>query len=175
MITEPSCPDVSSPLSYQPTFRRSASITSYAPAPEKPAGVPIGPGYVERPSMSAVVEPGVARSRRGSASSVSSSGSRPSRRPMSDWPTPLMHARRSMIVVSSSIGDRPIGFEERDVDVAVGIGVVLERDAHRHADLDLVVRAVHEVRREPHRRLLDDLDDRDDVRQLRSRHPRSGS
>ena len=43
-MTEPSCPDVSSPLPYQPQFSRSASITSYAPAPLKPAGVPIGPG-----------------------------------------------------------------------------------------------------------------------------------
>ena len=34
-MTEPSWPDVSSPLPYQPQFRRSASITSYAPAPRE--------------------------------------------------------------------------------------------------------------------------------------------
>src|ERR1700690_3528253 len=48
LTTEPSCPDVSRPLPYQPQFRRSASITSYAPAPLNPAGCAIGPGYVER-------------------------------------------------------------------------------------------------------------------------------
>src|SRR5262245_31287494 len=37
-ITEPSWPEVSTPESYQPTERRSASITSYAPAPLKPLG-----------------------------------------------------------------------------------------------------------------------------------------
>src|SRR4051812_36083050 len=45
LITEPSCPDVSSPLPYQPQFNRSASMTSYAPAPENPFGnPPTGPG-----------------------------------------------------------------------------------------------------------------------------------
>ena len=119
--------------------------------------------------MSAVVSPASAIAAR-QPSSVSSSGSRYSRRPISDWPTPVMHARRSMIsfVVHAHAAS---GLEQRDVHVAVGIGMVLERDAQRHADLDLVERAVHEVRREPHRRLLDDLDDRDDVRQLRARHP----
>ena len=50
--------------------------------------------------------------------------------------------------------------------------MVLERDAHRHVDLHRVGIDVHEVGREAHARLLDDLDDRDDVRQLRARHPR---
>src|SRR3954454_7813141 len=189
-MTEPSWPDVSRPLPYHPQFNRSASITSYAPAPLKPAGVPIGPGYVDRPSMSAVVRPASAIAAR-QPSSVSSNGSRNNRRPISDWPTPVMHARRSMISLSFMLaplayGSRPLGcgrlpsksrcpstirFEHGEVDVAVRIGVVLERHAHRHADLDLVERGVHEVRGEPHGWLLDDLDDRDDVRQLRAGHP----
>src|SRR5215813_7500960 len=73
--TEPSWPDVSRPLPYQPQLRRSASITSYAPAPLKPAGVAIGPGYVDRPSMSAVVSPASSIAAR-HPSSVSSNGSR---------------------------------------------------------------------------------------------------
>src|SRR5437763_9701612 len=170
--TEPSWPDVSNPLPYQPQFKRSASITSYAPAPENPAGVPIGPGYVDRPSMSAVVRPACSIAAR-QPSSVSSSGSRNSRRPMSDWPTPEMHARRSMISFSSTTSLPPLGIrpEQRDIDVAFGIGVMLERDAQRHLDVRVLGRAVQEVGRQPHRRLLHDLDDRDDVRQLRSGHP----
>src|SRR5919198_3769962 len=74
LITDPSCPEVSRPLLYQPTDRRSASSTSYAPAPEKPGGVPIGPGYVDSPSMSATVSPASSIAAR-HASSVSSSGS----------------------------------------------------------------------------------------------------
>src|SRR5262249_42195596 len=42
--TAPSWPDVPGPRPYQPQFRRNASMTSYAPAPENPGGVPIGPG-----------------------------------------------------------------------------------------------------------------------------------
>ncbi len=44
LMTEPSWPDVSSPLLYQPHFKRNALMTSYAPAPQKPAGTAIGPG-----------------------------------------------------------------------------------------------------------------------------------
>ena len=58
--TEPSCPDVSSPLAV-PAALRGAARPSRRTRPRRrsPAGVPIGPGYVEMPSMSAVVEPGV--------------------------------------------------------------------------------------------------------------------
>src|SRR6185312_8013592 len=75
LITEPSWPDVSMPLPYQPQLRRSASITLYAPAPLKPFGVPIGPGYVDSPSMSATVRPASSIAAR-HPSSVSSNGSR---------------------------------------------------------------------------------------------------
>src|SRR5215470_17979640 len=123
-------------------------MTSYAPAPENPGGVPIGPGYVERPSMSAVVSPACSIAAR-QPSSVRSNGSRKSRRPMSDCPTPEMHARRSMISFSStSVTGRRL--EQRDVHIAVGIGVPLERDLYRHPDRHVVDRAVHEIRREPH-------------------------
>src|SRR6476661_5466407 len=71
--TEPSWPAVSSPLPYQPQFNRSARTTSYAPAPLNPGGVPIGPGYVDRPSMSATVRPASATAGR-QPSSFSSNG-----------------------------------------------------------------------------------------------------
>src|SRR5947209_4823004 len=40
LMTEPSCPDVSSPPLYQPQLSRNASIISYAPAPVNPGGTP---------------------------------------------------------------------------------------------------------------------------------------
>ncbi len=43
-ITEPNWPEVSIPLSYQSTSSRRASMTSTAPAPEKPRGAGSGPG-----------------------------------------------------------------------------------------------------------------------------------
>src|SRR6476659_8502695 len=52
LMTDPSWPDVSNPLPYQPQCNRNASIISYAPAPENPLGSPpTGPGYVDNPSM----------------------------------------------------------------------------------------------------------------------------
>ena len=104
------------------------------PRREKPAGVPIGPGYVERPSMSAARQPGVLD--RGEAA-VERQLQRVAERAAGRCRTGrrrVMHARRSMIVVLVHRRVTPVGLEQRDVDVAVGIGMVLERDAHRHAD-----------------------------------------
>ena len=89
------------------------------------------------------------------ASSVSSSGSRPSRRPTSDWPIPVIAARRSRI----SITRLPRRLEEREPDVFA----LLEDHAHAHADAHALGRAAHDVRHQAQARLLVDLDDRDRV------------
>ncbi len=43
-MTEPSCPEVSTPLSYQFTSSRRASMASKALAPVKPLGTAMPPG-----------------------------------------------------------------------------------------------------------------------------------
>ena len=53
---------------------------------------------------------------------------------MSDCPTPLMHAV-PLDDPLHAIRHGSLRLEQREVHVAVGIGVVLEHDAHRHADL----------------------------------------
>ena len=43
-MTDPNCPEVSTPLSYQFTSSAQASMTSMAAAPVNPLGTPIAPG-----------------------------------------------------------------------------------------------------------------------------------
>ena len=96
------------------------------------------------------------------ASSVSSSGSRPRRRPISDCPIPVIAARRSRISIT-----RRRRLEERDPDVVA----LLEDDAHAHADPHRFGRAVDDVRHQPQPALLVELDDRDRVGMIGRRHP----
>src|SRR4029079_13063179 len=144
--TAPSWPGRSRPPLHHPSSSRSASKTSIAPAPVNPGGWPVVPGYVEMPSMSAVVRPAPSIAAR-HASSVSSSGSRLSRRPMSDWPTPLMTTWCSGFMASlarsvcplrdSLLRDRSLSWlEHRDPHVLVLVG--LERHLHRHADVHVI-------------------------------------
>ena len=121
--------------------------------------------------MSAVVSPASAMAAR-HASSVSSNGSRPRRRPMSDCPTPLMQVRRSMMSFASMPTSAPSGSNSGIQTSPSGSGWCSNVTRSGMPICHRVGLDVHEVRGEPHARLLDDLDDRDDVRQLRPRHPR---
>src|SRR5437899_10734465 len=118
------------PPVYQPSSRRRASCASTTPAPEKPGGMAIGPGYVAMPPMSAAVRPAASIAAM-HASSVRSSGSRNSRRPISDWPAPLITAPCS-ITYMPSLRASGGGLEQRDVHGLVAVGVRLEDHLHGH-------------------------------------------
>ena len=86
-ISDPPGPNVSMPPLYQVGRMPSAASSAVTPPSPKPART-APPGYVDSPSMSAIVSPASATAR-SHASTVSDSGGRISRRPISDAPIPV--------------------------------------------------------------------------------------
>src|SRR5262245_5324613 len=106
------------------------------------------------------------------ASSVSSNGSRSTRRPTSDWPMPVMQTLRSGISRATSAPAPGVGLEQRQPHVAARIAMMLEYGAQRHADAHVLGLATDEVGGEPNAGVLLDLDDRHHEGQRGPRHPR---
>ena len=86
---DPPGPGTSGPPQIHVGRSRNASSSAVMPPSLKPISYPIPPGYVARPSMSSGVRPASAIAAR-LASTVSDSGLRINRRPMSDRPIPEM-------------------------------------------------------------------------------------
>lgn len=79
------------PPENQFSSRPSASLMSQTPTPENPGVAANAPGQVETPSMSEGLRPASPIASR-AASTVSDRGERPSLRPTSDCPIPLITA-----------------------------------------------------------------------------------
>ncbi len=101
-ITDPAWPGSSSPLLIHEGRSRRMSSSAVMPPSDMPAPT-VGPGYVDRPSMSLGSRPtsAIASS---AASTARSSGSRPRRRPTCDIPMPVMATWSSNLSAFLGIG-----------------------------------------------------------------------
>ena len=127
------------------------------------------PGNMASPSMSSTVRPASSTAAR-MASSVSWRPERSTWRPIADWPTPEMTARRSNVLgAPAHVGVRPPDGDEAGDGEAAGPG--LEADVDLHADGRVLGRAAAQPAGDPHAGVVGELDEHDRVRHLEVGQP----